>query len=131
MKDKAEPVDQRPSVTPVPLEPEFQLEREGMKAGELRKAASCVCCGKKILRGIPMFWRVTIDRFIVDLNAVRRQSGLEMMLNSVALAGVMSPDEDMAKPVMKPVTLTICEDCGMEPKRIAALCELGGEGERG
>ena len=89
-----------------------------MKADELRENAVCKVCGKKFGEsGLPLFWRVTVQRYFVDMEAVNRQTGLEMMLGNVAIADVMGPNEDMAKPVMDAVTVTVCERC-------ANKCEL-------
>ena len=89
-----------------------------MKADEIRANAICRVCGKKFGEsGLPLFWRVTVQRFVVDMGAVRRQSGLEMMLGSVALAVAMGPNDDLAKPMMDAVTVTVCESCANE-------CEL-------
>ncbi len=52
-----------------------------MKEKELRKHATCAMCGNKVLAsGLPLFWRVTVERFGVDLKAVSRQQGYSMML---------------------------------------------------
>ena len=85
-----------------------------MKEKELREAADCALCGKKIgAFGIPMFWRVKIERHGVKLDAVQRQQGLTMMLGGHAgLAMVMGADEEMTIPMMEPVTITVCETCG-------------------
>jgi len=98
-----------------------------MKERELRQHVICSHCGQKILAGgIPLFWRVTIERFGIDLKAVERQQGLTMMLGGHAvLAAVMGPDEDIAKPMMELVTVTICEDCGTSAIPVALLAEIG------
>lgn len=89
-----------------------------MKSDELRANAICKVCGKKFGEsGLPLFWRVTFQRFFVDMRAVQRQSGLEMMLGNVAIAAAMGPNEDLAKPMMDAVTVTVCESCANE-------CEL-------
>lgn len=91
-----------------------------MKEAELRKHCDCSICGKKIMHaGLPLFWRVTVERFGVDTGAVRRQAGLAMMLGSPALASVMGSDEEMARPVMDPKVLTVCEVCVLKPWTIA------------
>ncbi len=97
-----------------------------MKEMELRKHATCALCGNKIMAsGIPLFWRVTVERFGVDLAAVERQQGMAMMLRGNALLAYhMGPDEDMAKPFMPPVVLTVCEPCMLSPDR--HLAELAG-----
>ncbi len=98
---------------------------------ELREHATCVLCGNKIMAsGIPLFWRVTVERFGVDLRAVERQQGLTMMLGDPYLASVMGPDEDMATPFMPPVVLTVCEPCALSPDRhLAELVQAAMEKE--
>lgn len=93
-----------------------------MKGNELRKAATCAVCGHKIGQAsVPIFYRVKIERYVLDPTAVRRHSGLEMMLGSAGLAQAMGPNEDLAKPVMEPVEVTVCEDCGLVSTSIAVL----------
>ena len=98
-----------------------------MKEKELRECATCAVCGNKIGQsGLPMFWRVRLERHGVKLDAVRRQSGLTALLGgSAELAAVMGADEDMTMPMMDPVTLTVCEDCCTKDVCIAQLAEMG------
>ena len=96
-----------------------------MKEAELRKYANCGLCGKKILHTqIPLFYRVTIERFGVDLKACQRQDALATMLNSTALAMAMGPDPDVAKPVMNPLEIAVCEKCALDDVMIGAIPEL-------
>jgi len=93
-----------------------------MKEKELREAAECARCHKKIgASGLPLFWRVRIERYGINRQAIERRQGLAMMLGSAVLAQVMSADEDLATPVMDPVTVTICESCCTEPLILAAI----------
>ena len=102
-----------------------------MKEKELRKVVTCSLCGKKAPEcGAPLFYRVRIERWGIDLGAVRRQSGLELMFGgtagaAVALAQAMGADEDMAKPVMEPVTITVCETCSHKSHPLGVLVEAG------
>ena len=84
-----------------------------MKEQELLAHATCSLCRKKIgATWIPLFYRVTVERFGVKLDAVHRQAGLEMMLGGhVRIAQAMGPDEDMATPVMEKLVLVVCESC--------------------
>jgi hypothetical protein len=83
-----------------------------MKEAELRKHSTCDLCAQRIGHtGLPLFWRVTVERFGIDLAAVRRQDGLGQLMGNTMLAGVMGPDEDMAKPMMDPKAMTVCEQC--------------------
>lgn len=62
------------------------------------------------------FTRVTIERYVVDVGAVQRQHGLEMMMGGAAfLAQTMGPNEDLAKEVGSK-TLFVCDRCGIERK---------------
>lgn len=94
-----------------------------MKQAELLKHATCDHCQRGIgASGLPLFWRVKIERLGVDLKAVQRQDGLSRFLGHGGLAAIMGPDEDMASPVMEPKTVTLCERCAVDtPVLIAAL----------
>lgn len=96
-----------------------------MKEAELRKFATCGMCGRKVLEsGLPMFWRVTVERFGMDMKAVQRQMGLTMQLGGNAfLASAMGADEDLALPIVEPVTIAVCESCCTESTCVAALAE--------
>ena len=86
-----------------------------MKEKELRAHLTCSLCNRGVTQtGLPLFWRVKVERFGIDAQAVQRQHGLALHLGSAALASVMGPGEDMAKPLMEPVTLTLCEGCAMD-----------------
>ena len=99
-----------------------------MKESELRKHAKCSRCGELIgASGLPLFWTVTISRWGIDMNALRRQDGLGALLRSNALASVMGTDEDMASLVSGPVELTICERCCTVSTCLAELSECAKE----
>jgi hypothetical protein len=95
-----------------------------MKEAELRRHATCSLCGNKVMaQGMPLFWRVTVERFGIKADPVERQTGLAMMLGSAQLASAMGPDEDMAEPIMEPVVLTVCESCDTRSTCVAAMAE--------
>jgi hypothetical protein len=98
-----------------------------MREGELRKHAVCTLCGKKVMHtGLPLFYRVTAERFGIDLQAAKRQDGLAQFLGGhVGLAQIMGPDEVMSKAVMEPAVATACEACSTEPHCVAELAERG------
>lgn len=92
-----------------------------MKEAELRKHADCSACGQKIGHtGLPLFWTAKVDRYGIDMHAVRRQTGFGMMMGG-QLAMVMGADEDMAKPMMDTKTITLCEECAMKPVDLGML----------
>lgn len=83
-----------------------------MKEAELRAIVKCAACRKPFGHtGLPIFWRVSIERHGVKADAVRRQDHLAGFIGSAAIAAVMGPDEDMTIPLMEPKTVTICEQC--------------------
>lgn len=83
----------------------------------------CAKCGKGVMHtGLPLFYRVRIERMGIDLNAVRTQHGLELMLGSPAIADVFSPHNAIANPIPDSlVEVLICETCSMEDTMIAVL----------
>jgi hypothetical protein len=97
-----------------------------MKEEDLRKSAVCLVCGKPFgSTGLPLFYRVKIERHAVDMKAVQRQQGLAMMLGGNGmLAPVMGPDEDMTD-VLSSYEFTVCEDCSTKQICIAELAERG------
>lgn len=96
-----------------------------MKERELRQHGTCSLCRKKVLHTrLPLFWRVTVERFGVHVDRVQRQTGLSMMLGNANLALHMGPDETMADPVMEAAVLTVCETCAVDGRLpVAALAE--------
>ena len=83
-----------------------------MKEKELREKATCKLCGKPIGHtGIPLFWRVRIERYGLKKEAIERQAGLTMTLGGHAqLASVMGPDEDMAEKISS-IEITVRGGC--------------------
>lgn len=88
-----------------------------MKEKELRERATCAVCGERIGASmIPAFFVIRAQRYIVDMRAVQRQSGLESVMGgAVALAQVMGPNENLANPVGPEFSITICADCNDDP----------------
>ena len=97
-----------------------------MKEKELRQYATCSMCGKKIGEsGMPMFWRIVVERHGIKLDAVSRQQGLTMMLGGHAtIAMAMGADEEMTMPLIENHVLSICETCATESTCIGRLAEL-------
>ena len=92
-----------------------------MKETQLREIAKCALCGEKIGHaGVPLFWRVRIERWGLKMDALRRQQGLTMVVGGHAvLAGVMGPDEDMAEKIFT-MEITVCEICATN-KRLPVM----------
>lgn len=105
-----------------------------MKERELRDHATCDVCGNKIgASKLPVFSVVTLRRFRVRLDAIRRQDGLTAMLGGHAgLAMAMGPDEDLAEEYADPLELTICATCQLERElTIAEMIGIGLDKENG
>lgn len=86
----------------------------------------CAICHKGMMHtGLPLFYRVTIERMGIDLRAVRQQHGLEQLTGSVGLADVFSPNSALASPLPDPSVVLICEECAMKETMIAVLAESG------
>ncbi len=79
---------------------------------ELRKISVCGLCNKKIGKsGLPLFMRVNVKRYGLNMQAVQRQQGLGMLLGGHGmLAQVMGSDDDMAD-IISENTITVCETC--------------------
>ncbi len=86
-----------------------------MKEDELRQHAKCSICGMPIgTGGVPFFYRITVEHYVLNVQALQRQQGLTMMMGGHAgLARIMGPDEDLAWKATQG-TLTVCESCSTD-----------------
>lgn len=83
-----------------------------MKEKELRERAECAMCHRKIgERGIT-FWTIKLDRYMLNISAMRQQDGLAALLGDSFLANHMGPNEDLADHVQH-FDLTLCEPCAL------------------
>lgn len=58
-----------------------------------------------------MFYRIVVETFILNIQAIQRQNGLEQMMGGNAeIAQAIGPDEDLAK-CLTTKTLFICQKC--------------------
>lgn len=74
--------------------------------------------------GAPQFYKLTIQPHIVNVGAIQRQAGLEMMLGGNAtIAFHMGAQEDIAQAFGPPVELLLCQDCGIAGQSVAGLLE--------
>jgi len=95
-----------------------------MKEAELRKHAQCSVCKNKIGQSGILFWKITVERFGVNLRSIQRQDGLAAFLGGNSeLANIMGADKDLAEPVMQPITVTLCDSCAMSDICIAEIVE--------
>ena len=92
-----------------------------MKQPELKP---CAACGEGVGHDRSLqFYRLTIQPHLLNLPAIQRQYGLEQMMGNAALAFHMGTQEELAVPVGEPVTILLCQNCGIEPQGVAALLE--------
>lgn len=97
-----------------------------MKEDELRQHAECSICGHKVGEAFsPFLYRVTVEHYVLNTQAIQRQQGLTMMMGGHAgLARIMGPDEDLARKVTQGA-ITVCEGCSQSLETpIAQLMEL-------
>ena len=81
----------------------------GIKRGDI---GPCLACRRGVMHDAQItFWRLSLERFVVDLNAVQRAHGLELVLGSPQLATVMGPDEDLAKRAGDADEGLVCDSC--------------------
>lgn len=97
-----------------------------MKKTELKP---CCCCGKGMMHsGVPIFYRVKLDHMAVNIQEVRRESGLEQFFGGgeqgAVLANVMGVNPDIATVITTSDEL-VCQLCFLE-KPMAYL--IMGEG---
>lgn len=92
-----------------------EIERfpEKVRERELRDWVECCFCGKPFGEtGLPIFHRIAIATYGVDLQAVQRQTGLTSFLGgNAAIALAMGPDEPMAERLGDVDVLTLCAAC--------------------
>ncbi len=75
---------------------------------------NCVLCNKGVAHSRQItFYKITLSRLVLNIGAIQRQTGLEMMLGGHAgLANVMGPDEDMAE-VLNTQEALVCDECAL------------------
>lgn len=102
---------------------------EPLKAADLRP---CALCGQGVMHtGVPLFWRISLQRMGVDRLAVQQAAGMETFFGgALALARVFS-DPDIANPFGEGRTILVCEACAGEPTSVyrLGLPEVGDGGE--
>lgn len=70
----------------------METTKKGMREDELRAHATCEICRKKLGQtGMPIFWRLKIERHGLLQAPLLRQQGLGMQIGG-RLAAVMGPE---------------------------------------
>lgn len=84
----------------------------GLKENTIRQHDTCNICKKKIGElPLPIFWLMQGKRYVVDTNAVYRQTALAGVLGNARLAQVMGTDADMAKCLEEVPDTMVCDQC--------------------
>lgn len=81
----------------------------------------CLLCDKGIAHNQfnPTFFRITLERFILDFPAIQREGGVEASLGGgqggAVLAGIMGTDPDLAHTLPSMKSFLVCGFCaGLE-----------------
>lgn len=96
-----------------------------------RDITPCCSCGKGVAHSNQLTaYRVRLTHLAMNVGAVRRQTGLEMMLGGAAgLAAVMGPDEDILVPLAAESTWLVCQQCAMD-RPLAQIVEIADRRDR-
>jgi len=91
----------------------IRIESNPLKQRDLLK---CVCCQQGLMHDQAMTcFRIRLTRYIFDMQAIRRQHGLEMSFEPAPmLASIMGPDPDLALPLDPGFEALICEGFAMK-----------------
>lgn len=82
----------------------------------------CPLCKRGLMHnGVPLVWKLTVERVGIDARAVQKQAGLEQMMGgNVAIAEVFSPVADYGVGLGGPVAVVICEECALKNEVVIA-----------
>lgn len=94
---------------------------DGLKRADI---TPCVGCGHGLAKGGPIVYRVQVERFCLDPQAIQRETGLELQLG-VPLATVFSPDPELAKH-FDTARVLVCGNC-IVTKPALVLTERGAD----
>ena len=91
---------------------------------ELRKHAKCDICGEKIgSTGVPLFFVVKVDEYMIDMVKVQKQTALSTMMGNSIVANIMGVDDEMAS-VVKSKEITVCSNCSIDNIAILDIVEI-------
>jgi len=88
----------------------------------------CAGCGRGVMHtGLPLFWKVRIERWGVNARQVQQRHGMETFFGGgpggVALADVFSSGAIAEVLPGTEVDVLVCEACSTKPKILAALAD--------
>ena len=84
----------------------------------------CYGCQRGVMKtGQIHFYEITVGQCIADLESIRTQHGLEMMMGRAApLAQVFSPTTNVAHR-LPTVRRLICSECALHPQHLMIMME--------
>lgn len=89
-----------------PDQPTALADLPGLKRRDIQK---CAGCHQGVAKGGPIIYRVRIERFVLDGQAIQQAAGLDMMIGP-ALSSIMGTDADLAKQIDSD-NMLFCGDC--------------------
>lgn len=96
------------------------IDTQPLDRSELEK---CFFCEKGMMHGgTILFYEITVGQCVVDLPAVQRQAGMDMLMGHPALGMALSPDTRVAHRLPAKRVL-ICAGCALEPQVIPLVLE--------
>jgi hypothetical protein len=110
----------------------------GLKRKEI---TNCELCGNGLAKnGQFVFYRVRVEQYVLDGNAINRRHGLETFFGGggagALLAQAMGDDEDLAKQMSDSKPRLVCQGCAIDsamalPRLLEAVAEKEVEREPG
>lgn len=90
-----------------------------MKASELRP---CDLCGRGLMHdGVPLLWRVRLERLGIDRRAVQQAAAMELHFGGAVRLARMFADPEVAISVGEARTILVCEACAGETTSVYRL----------
>lgn len=98
------------------------MSTNGIKQRDIRP---CSSCGKGLMHNNDICCtRVVVTRFAADIAAIKRHTGLEMMVGGhAAIAHALGADEDILVPLGEPEEHFLCDSCARD-RTVMSLYEL-------
>lgn len=95
---------------------------------QANQVTPCALCGKGLCaEGAITFYRVRVERYIVDTKAVNERIGLQAIFGGRAspqLIEALAPSTDVAVLIHEPASVLVCESCAVvEQTCVARLNE--------
>jgi len=81
------------------------------KANEIQK---CALCDLGVMNShVPVFYTVKVDRMCIDMQAVKEQQALSVLVGNEEIASVMGPNRSIAKRIADGKEVWVCQNCAL------------------